>query len=161
MTFDIIIVSIVILLGILFLLIEIFLLPGISIAGIAGLVFIVGGIIYAYAYLGTTAGNITLLISVLVLTGGFLGLLRSKSLRKIALTNDIDSKVDTSDLEKIRPGDQGITLSRLNPIGKVGIKGVVVEGKSANGELIEEGTQIEVVKVDSSNIVVKRKQSTN
>lgn len=161
MTFNIIIVAIVILLGILFMLIEIFLLPGISIAGIAGLVFIIGGITYAYVFLGTAAGNITLLISTVLLTVGFIGLLRSKTLRKIALTKEIDSTVDTGDLKKIQIGEQGITLSRLNPIGKIGIKGLVVEGKSADGELIDEGTPVEVVKVNPSNIIVKRKKVTN
>lgn len=161
MTFNIIIVATVILLGILFLLIEIFLLPGISIAGIAGLVFIIGGIAYAYVFMGTAAGNITLLISAALLAGGFIGLLRSKTMKKIALTKEIDSTIDTCDLKKIQIGDQGITLTRLNPIGKVGIKGLAVEGKSADGELIDEGTRIEVVKVNPSNITVKRKETTN
>jgi hypothetical protein len=42
MTLHIIVVISVIVLGILFMLIEIFLLPGISIAGIAGVIFIIG-----------------------------------------------------------------------------------------------------------------------
>ena len=43
MTFEILIVVALILLGILFMLAEIFLLPGISIAGIAGAIFLIGG----------------------------------------------------------------------------------------------------------------------
>ncbi|MDR1743062.1 MAG: hypothetical protein LBR48_04490 [Dysgonamonadaceae bacterium] len=154
MTFNITIVAVVILLGILFLLIEIFLLPGISIAGIAGALLIVGGIVYAYLYLGTAAGNITLFSSGIVLGGAFIWLLRSKSLRKIALDTEIKESVDNSDLKKIQPGDTGVTLSRLNPIGRVLINDVVVEGKTANGELLGTDVPIKALRVDSHQVVV-------
>ncbi len=57
MTLDLIIVIAVIALGVLFMLIEIFLLPGISIAGIAGAIFLIGGIVYAYIFLGDQCGK--------------------------------------------------------------------------------------------------------
>lgn len=69
MTLDLIIVIAVIALGVLFMLIEIFLLPGISIAGIAGAIFLIGGIVYAYIFLGTSAGNITIAAASLALGG--------------------------------------------------------------------------------------------
>ena len=129
MTFDLIIVTLVILLGIVFLLAEIFLLPGITVSGIAGFIFLVGGITYAYMYMGVVAGNLALLISVFLLLGSILYFIKSKSLRRISLTTNIDAKVDTSDLKKISVGDVGITQSRLNPIGKVFINNLTVEAK--------------------------------
>ncbi|SCM55902.1 putative membrane protein {ECO:0000313/EMBL:CEA16647,1} [Petrimonas mucosa] len=157
MTFNLIIVAILVVLGILLLLIEFFLLPGISIAGIGGALFMVGGVIYAYIYLGSTAGNVTLALSLFLLALSFVWLLKSKSLQKIALTADIEETVDNSNLKSLRPGDTGITLSRLNPIGKVMIGEVTVEGKSFDGELIDEDTEIEVVRVESYNVTVKRR----
>ncbi len=159
MTFDLIIVAIVILLGVIFLLLEIFLLPGITVSGIAGFVFLIGGIAYAYMYMGPFAGNISLLIAGLLLAGSFIYFIKSKSLRRISLTTNIDSKVDTSDLNKINIGDEGITQSRLNPIGKVFINNLIVEAKSINGEMIDEDTEVVVNKVDWSNILVSRKES--
>ena len=47
MPLDLIIVIALLALGVLFMLVEIFLLPGISIAGIAGAIFLIGGITYA------------------------------------------------------------------------------------------------------------------
>ena len=161
MTFDLIIVSLVILLGIIFLLAEIFLLPGLTVSGIAGFIFLVGGIAYAYMYMGTRAGNFTLIISTFLLMGSFLFFIRSKSLRRIALTTNIDAKVDTSDLLKIKKGDIGITQSRLNPIGKVFINGLTVEAKSIDGEMIDEDTEVEVIKVDWSNILVSKTKAKN
>ncbi|HBG41360.1 MAG TPA: hypothetical protein DDW85_08095 [Porphyromonadaceae bacterium] len=159
MTFNVIIVIAVVALGILFLLIEIFLLPGISIAGAAGGIFLIGGIVYAYLFLGSTSGNITLATSLLVLGIAFVGLVKSKSLRRIALNTDIKETVDNSDLKQIQKGDIGVTMSRLNPIGKVMIREVIVEGKSFDGEFIEEDTEIEVVKVDTYNVLVRRTKS--
>ena len=159
MTFDLIIVAIVILLGVIFLLLEIFLLPGITVSGIAGFFFLIGGIAYAYMYLGPVAGNISLIIAGLLLAGSFIYFIKSKSLRRISLTTNIDSKVDTSDLNKINVGDEGITQSRLNPIGKVFINNLIVEAKSINGEMIDEDTEVVVNKVDWSNILVSRKES--
>jgi membrane-bound ClpP family serine protease len=64
-----------------------------------------------------------------------------------------------SDLKKIAVGDTGKTVSRLNPMGKVDINGVRVKGKSVDGEMIEENTEIEVTKVELSNVLVKRKSN--
>lgn len=159
MTFNLIIVALVILLGIIFLLAEIFLLPGMTISGIAGLIFLVGGIAYAYMYIGTLAGNLTLIISAFLILGSFLYFIKSKSLRRISLKTNIDSKVDTSDLKKINVGDEGITQSRLNPIGKVFINDLTVEAKSINGEMINEDTEVIVNKVEWSNILVSKKET--
>ena len=158
MTFDLIIVILVILLGIVFLLAEIFLLPGITVSGIAGFIFLVGGITYAYMYMGVVAGNLALLISVFLLLGSILYFIKSKSLRRISLTTNIDAKVDTSDLKKISVGDVGITQSRLNPIGKVFINNLTVEAKSIDGEMIDEDTEVIVNKVEWINILVSKKE---
>lgn len=155
--FELVIVAALVLLGILFLLVEIFLLPGISIAGIAGIIFLIGGIVYAYLFIGSTAGNITLAASAVAMGGSFFWLLRSKSLRRISLETNIDSKVDNSDLEKIKIGDIGVALSRLNPSGKVMVNDLTVEGKSFSGEFIDEDEAIEVVRIDTYQIQVKRK----
>ncbi len=157
MTLHIIVVISVIVLGIIFMLIEIFLLPGISIAGIAGAIFLIGGIVYSYMFLGSMAGNITLAASALTLGLSFFGLLRSKSLDKISLKTNIEDKVDNSNLQKIAVGDAGVAISRLNPIGKVLVNDIEAEGKSFDGEFIEEDTEIVVTKVETYNVIVKRK----
>jgi membrane-bound ClpP family serine protease len=54
------------------------------------------------------------------------------------------------------PGDEGLTLSRLAPIGKARINGITVEAKSMD-ELIDENTPVEVIRVDGYNVIVKIK----
>ncbi len=132
-------------------------MPGITISGIAGLIFLIGGIAYAYMYMGTMAGNMTLIISAFLIMGSFLYFIKSKSLRRISLTTNIDSKVDMSDLQKIKVGDVGITQSRLNPMGKVFINDLTVEAKSIDGQMIDEDTEVIVIKIDWANIIVSIK----
>lgn len=157
MTFSLTIVIILVIAGILLLLVELFLLPGFGIAGIGGIALLIGGIYYAFSYVGPTAGTITLVSSLLLLGISFFWLIKSKSLRRIALTTDITETVDNSDLKKIEKGDIGVAVSRLNPIGKIMINDVMVEGKSFDGELIDEESEIEVVSVSSFNVIVKKK----
>ena len=63
--------------------------------------------------------------------------IRARSFNKVALKTDVDSKLTSSRDLGIEPGDEGITLSRLAPIGKARIKGITVEAKSMD-ELIDE-----------------------
>lgn len=157
MTFNLIIVAALVILGVVLLLIEFFLLPGISIAGIGGAIFMIGGVIYAYIYLGSTTGTATLVLSLIMLAGAFVWLVKSKSLQKIALTADITETVDNSELKSLKKGDTGVAVSRLNPIGKVMVNDVVVEGKSFDGEFIDEDAEIEVIRVETYNVAVRKK----
>jgi len=108
-------------------------------------------------FLGSTAGNITLAGSALLLGGSFVWLIKSNSLRRIALETNIEESVDVSHLKEIEVGDVGVALSRLNPIGQVLVNDVEVEGKSYDGEFIDEETEVEVVRVKSYNILVKKR----
>ncbi|MDH6534966.1 hypothetical protein D0T51_07945 [Parabacteroides sp. 52] len=148
-------------LSIALILIEIFLLPGITLAGVGGFLFATGGIIYAYAQ-GAWVGHITLISSVILFGGAFLWLLRSNSFRKIALHANVDSTLTSSRDLGIEPGDEGITLSRLVPIGKASIKGITVEAKSRE-EFIDEQTPVTVVRVEGYNVIVlpKEEKTTN
>ena len=130
MPFELVIAIILILSGIFFLLVEIFLLPGISIAGIGAVIFLIGGVIYSYIYLGPTGGTVALILSLLLSVGAFVWVVKSKSIEKIALKTNIDQTVDNSHLKQIRTGDVGTTISRLNPIGNVIINHIIAKGKT-------------------------------
>jgi membrane-bound ClpP family serine protease len=144
-----------IVLGILFIVIEVFLLPGISIAGIAGVLFTVGGVVYAFTQLGPSAGTITLGATLVMLVFALIGFYRSKTLDRLSLKTEIPSRTDPFKGVKPVPGDKGITLSRLAPAGKILINGQVIEGRCEN-EMIDENTPVEVVEVGSYNVLVRK-----
>ena len=77
MTIDIIIIVFLMLAAIGLIIAEIFLLPGITIAGIAGALFAIGGVAYSYS-LNAMVGNITLGSSIVTFGGLFLWLLRDR-----------------------------------------------------------------------------------
>ena len=159
MIFETLIIAFLMVVAIVLILLEIFMLPGITVAGVGGFIFAAGGLIYAYS-VDTLAGNMTLAVSLLVFAATSVWLLRSKSFSRVALKTDVDSRLVSSRDLGIIPGDEGLTLSRLAPIGKARINGIMVEAKSMD-ELIDENTPVEVVRVDSNNIIVKRKINHN
>lgn len=133
---------------------EIFFLPGTTISGIAGALFAGGGLWYAYSALGVQGGNITLIASIVIFGITFLWLMKSGALNKVALKEEIDSKVESIEKDKIKPGDRGMTLSRINPMGKVRINGETVEAKST-GDFIDEDKPIVVIKVYATNVLIE------
>lgn len=155
MIFETFIIAFLMVVAIVLILLEIFMLPGITVAGVGGFLFAAGGLIYAYS-VGTPVGNVTLAVSLLVFVASFVWLLRSKSFNRVALKTDIDSKLVSSRDLGIVPGDEGLALSRLAPIGKARINGIMVEAKSVD-ELIDENTPVEVIRVDGYNVIVKIK----
>jgi len=155
MIIEIAIIVFLIGLGVALLMAEIFFLPGITVAGIAGIISLIGGVVYAFLYVGDTAGFITIGASVILSGLAFVYLIKSNAMSRIALKTDIEAKVDQSELRKIKVGDKGECISRLNPIGKAEFDGVVVEAKSANGEFIDAGEIVRVVKVESYNVWVE------
>lgn len=157
---DIAIIIFVMVAAILLIIAEIFLLPGLTIAGIAGALLAIGGVAYAYTIVGITTGNITLGASIVTFGGIFLWLMRSNSFNRVALKTDIESKVDSPRDTNLQVGDIGITLSRLAPIGKARFNNITVEAKSVN-DFIDENTPIVIVRIDGYNVLVENKNNIN
>lgn len=142
-------------LAIFFLIVEIFLIPGISIAGLGSLLCFIAGIAMAYIKLGTVAGTWTLGTTLVVTSAVTYWFYRSKTLDRMALNTQIDSKTEPFQGLDVQVGDTGITVSRLAPIGRILINGKTIEGRSEN-EMIEPDAQIVVVEVGSYNVLVRR-----
>lgn len=151
---EILIIILLILTGFVLILLELLVLPGIAVAGIGGVLFMIGGVIYSYNSLGPTAGNITLIITIIgFITTVFL-VFRSKTWNKAMLHTGIDSHVDEIKADELKVGDTGKAVSRLAPLGKVKINGKIYEGKSISG-FLDPGNLVEVVQLHKTNITVK------
>jgi membrane-bound ClpP family serine protease len=152
---DIAVVVILCLVGVLLILAEIFLIPGITVAVVAGIGASIGGICYAFSCLGVVAGIVALFSVLLAIGIACIFLVKSKAMNNIALTTDIDSTITTGNTLNVEVGDEGITLSRMNPIGKVKVRNTIMEGKSID-DYIEEKTPIVVTGVSPSQLIVKQ-----
>lgn len=162
MTIEIIVIIFLTLLGVGLLAAEVFLLPGITIAGIAGGLMLIGSIAYAFYYIGETAGYITIATNIIISVAAFLFIIKSNTLNHIALKTDINATIDHTEIQQIHEGQIGIALSRLNPIGKAEFDGqYIVEAKSITGEFIDEGENVQIVKIDKSSVLVQVSPNQN
>ena len=146
-------IIILIALGLLLMLVELLLLPGINVAGIVGLAFCAGGVIVGFQQ-GTTQGITALAVVVIGSVVMLIYALRASTWRRVALNEQIDSQAGPNGGQTVKVGDNGITISRLAPMGKANIGGQTVE-VSTIGELIDPQQPVVVIKVEANLIIVK------
>jgi hypothetical protein len=83
--------------------------------------------------------------------------LRAKTWRKLSLTTEIDSKSDSTPQEKgIEVGMEGLSLTRLAPMGKVLLGTHSVEATSIEG-IIDPQKSVIVTQIIENKIYVKLK----
>ena len=116
-----------ILVGIILILVEILLIPGIGIAGILGLTSICGSAYYAFAHLG------------------------GKTWKRLELDTVIDKHIKE---EEVAVGDRGMAATRLGPIGTARINDKSYEVTSLEG-MIDAGTRVEIVHIENNKIYVR------
>jgi len=148
-------IVLLIVLGIFLFIVEFLLVPGITIAGIGGAVLMAVAVYMGYTSHGNTVGNYTLVATLILTVGGGAYVLRAKTWTRLMLDKNIDSKVEVGlEDDKIKVGDRGESVTRMAPIGKVLINGMVVEGKSHRG-FMDQHTPVEVIKVLNTQVIVK------
>ncbi len=147
-------VIVLIVVGILLLLLEVLVIPGTGFAGIAGFVSIIAGVWIAYAYLGSSTGNIVLFVTLAVNVIAIWIGVRSKTWKKAALVSTIDGKVNTINDINLKVGDVGKTISRCVPMGKADFNGNFVE-VDARVDFIDPNTEIKIIKIDNNKIYIK------
>ncbi|MGM0567365.1 MAG: NfeD family protein [Bacteroidota bacterium] len=142
--------------GLLFLLLEILVIPGTTVAGIIGSALIVIAIWQSYARFGSETGIIFLgsVIVLSVLTLYFS--LKGRTWKRLMLNSEVEGKVDH--FEKYRPqvGDEGVTISRLSPMGKARFNDDYFEVKSYSG-YVDPNTEVVIKKIEHNSIIVKPK----
>jgi len=151
------VIVLIILLGMFLLILEFFVFPGVTVAGIGGLIFTAGGIFLAYDKFGSTGGHValvsTMFVGVLLLVLSF----RAGTWKRLMLDSSIKGQVETVEANMVKEGDEGVAVTRLNPIGKVQINNLLMEGKCP-GHFVDENTEVIVQKVFKTYVIVKPKK---
>lgn len=150
------IIIFLIILGILLFMVEFLLVPGITVAGIGGAVSIIAGIVLSFYYHGPGTGLIVLICTMVLIGFTVVFMLKAGTWRRLMLNKTIDSRVDFIKMDegRIKPGDTGRTITRLNPMGKVMIGDEYYEARALD-QLIDQNSDVEVVKIESNRIIVK------
>ena len=151
---EIITVILLILLGVVLLLVEFLLIPGISIAGIGCLIAFAASVILAFRYFGSLIGFIVL-FSILILVPLFIYFLfKGKAMKPMMLNTNISGKVKNVEEGQLHPGDIGITIGRLAPSGRAKINDITLEVRT-NGQFIDPQVKIKVLKVEGNSVYVE------
>jgi len=148
------IIIFLIILGIVLLLIEFTILPGITIAGIGGFLVFAYSIYLAFTSYGTLAGFLTLAIVLIVSPLMIVYLFKGKTGKKMVLDAVITGIANEIDQEKVKVGDIGITIGRLAPMGKIKVNGEVVEVRST-GLFVNPGEKVKIIQIEKSQITVE------
>ncbi|HSE04332.1 MAG TPA: NfeD family protein, partial [Methylomirabilota bacterium] len=153
--------------GVILLAIEIFVTPGFGATGILGIVSLVAGLALSlvgagatWAVIVTALGRVA--VSLLLAIAAALGLLRFLPRlpfgRRLVLETELTARegfASAPETDRAWLGKRGTVTSPLRPAGIADIEGERVDVVS-DGEFIEAGDPITVVRVDGNRIVVRR-----
>ncbi len=167
-------------LGIVLLAVEVFVLPGFGVPGIMGLLLLLWGLVGTFSPQGSGMFSpgfmqsaelsrllwATLMVLGSLLTAGLVVWLVVRQFgeiplfRKLVLTNEGDVTPGTLTTSDMQPADtfvslydQGITLTRMTPVGRVEIRGRIVDCVS-DASLLPAGQQVHVSSVSGIRIGV-------
>ena len=170
-------------LGLVLIGLEIFLIPGFGVAGIAGITCVALGVFFSFlpflvpegpievdlftetirnlaiALVATLVGSYVLSRYVLPRTPILRSMILDTGVAPATLEGSASSPPPgisrASDSRPVNPGDSGSALSYLRPSGKVELDGRQLDAIS-EGDYIERGERVEVVRVESNHVVVRR-----
>lgn len=145
--------------ALLLLLVELFVIPGSSLAAILSAICLTWAVAYAFINISALAGIITLIIALILGSCVLITFMRSKTLDKVALTEEVSSTVDRLVAAQVQVGDKGYAVTRLALIGNAEINGHVVEVRSADG-FLNEKTPVVVTCVTDNEIIVQKIKNT-
>ena len=140
--------------GLVLVLSEIFLIPGVGVAGVLGVLSLGGACYYVFYEFGLLAGAVFTAAILTVLIGLIVYTIKTRAWKKLALNTKIDSKVQNIEEEALSVGDSGKAVTRLAPIGTARFDGKAYEVKSLEG-MIDAGTEVEVVMFEDNKIYVR------
>ena len=141
-----------ILVGIVLMIAEILLVPGIGVAGILGLLSMGGSCWYAFYEFGNLTGGIVTGVTAVVLVAFAVVVLRAKTWKRMTLNTTIESKVNQLTVE-LSVSDKGRTVTRLAPMGSARFGDEIVEVKALEG-MIDPNMDVEICMIEDGKIYV-------
>lgn len=142
-----------VLLGLFLLFLELFIVPGVTFVGIAGIILLGFGIYYTYELYGALVGNISLLVTGALSVFVIVRSVKTRFWKRFSLNEQINSKANELPFT-FQPGETALTVSRMRPQGTIKLHEFEVVAELIDG-FAEPGTAVEIVSVDGMKILVK------
>ncbi len=149
-------IVILIILGVILLLAEILLVPGVGVAGFLGLASLIASCILSFRGFGIVTGTIIIAVCVVLVVALTIWVLRAKTWKRFTLNTKIDNSV-AEGVQPLAVGDVGRTTTRLAPMGHARFDKGLYEVTSSGG-MVSSGVDVEVVLIEDKKVIVKVKQ---
>ena len=133
---------------------EVIFVPGTTVVGVLGFIFSAYCIYLGYDYFGPTTGTLILFGGAVLNISALVFAFKSKSWERFSLKGTMTGKFNEDFKHDIKVGDKGVSISSLKPIGKALFGDHEIE-VSSNGGYLDENIEIEVVRVESSKMIVQ------
>ena len=147
-------IIVLLVLGALFLMAEIVLLPGVTLGAILAIGSYAGAIYIGFAFYGATAGVVVVVATLLLSLITVIVSLRAKTWQKLSLQKNIDSVSSELPENSVAVGARGVAISRIAPMGTIEVDGKRYEAKS--DLLIDQRDEVEVVGFENFSVLVKK-----
>ncbi len=142
-------------LGLALIFIEIAIVPGFGLVGIAGGVLLVGGAIVVWSTAGAAWGLASLLVACPLFVAALWIFFKSGASNRLVqhekITGDSSAVAELTFLS----GRTGVAKSPLRPSGIAEIEGKRYDVVTDGGEYVEKGEAVVVVRIDTNSIVVE------
>ena len=146
-------ISFVLFLGIVFIFLEVFVIPGTTVFGIVGVIAVIGAIICCYQLLGSNYGHLSIMIGFAVFMVFFYAGRKLMDESEFSLQKALTGKVNEFEAN-VKVGDIGKSFTDIKPNGKAFFNDEKMEVYS-NGIYIVKDQDIEVIKINQNKIIVK------
>ncbi len=143
-----------VLIGLALVVVEIIFVPGTTLVGVLGFVLMVIGVGLSFRYFGTSAGWLTAAGSATVAGLSLYFSFKAGVWHRFSLKETIDGKVNEGEIDNLKTGTEGVTLSALRPVGKAELLDKTYEVKTM-GTYLEAGRRIRVMQILSHQIIVE------
>jgi membrane-bound ClpP family serine protease len=140
--------------GLALIIVEVVFVPGTTLVGILGVIFLGGAIMTTYKNYGPDAGLYVLLGTSTALAVSLFFSFRSQAWSRFANKSAIKSKVNEGITAALNLGDEGTAISSLRPMGTVQFRDGTFEVKTL-GDYVDVGTKVKIVHIQSNQIIVK------
>ncbi len=144
-----------ILLGLLFMLVEMLILPGVTFGAVLSISSFAGAIYLAFAKMSTMHGVAVIIFTIAVISITFSWAIMTGLWGRVELKEQLDSAVSPSPKDILPIGSRGITISRLAPMGRAKFGSILIEAKSQD-VFIDPCCQVEIMGYENSAVIVKQ-----
>ncbi|MDH5365415.1 MAG: hypothetical protein OEW67_00390 [Cyclobacteriaceae bacterium] len=141
--------------GIVLIVAEVIFVPGTTIVGVLGLVFLVLGVYKSFEYFNNVISYSILAGTSVLFVGMLYYVFTTRVWEKFSLKKEIKSKFNKGMSDVLSVGDVGKTISTLKPIGKAEFNNKVFEVKSLGG-YVEPNNKVEIIKIENNQITIKQ-----